>query len=34
MMGLVMINEVAREDFGRALRLIEDFAQKEFNSND
>jgi len=30
MMGLVIINEVAREDFGRALRLIEDFAQKEF----
>lgn len=30
-LGLVSINEVAREDFGRALRLIEDFAQKEFN---
>ncbi|MBI5739101.1 MAG: hypothetical protein HZA16_00135 [Nitrospirae bacterium] len=24
-LGLVMINEVAREDFGRALLLIEDF---------
>ncbi len=31
-MGLVIIKEVAREDFGRALRLIEDFAHKEFNS--
>jgi hypothetical protein len=30
-MGLVIINEVALEDFGRALRLIEDFTQKEFN---
>ena len=30
MMGLVIINEVAQEDFGRALRLIEDFTQKEF----
>jgi len=30
-LGLVIINEVAEEDFGRALRLIEDFAQKEFN---
>lgn len=30
-LGLVTINEVAQEDFGRALRLIEDFAQKEFN---
>ena len=30
-LGLVIINEVARKDFSRALRLIEDFAQKEFN---
>jgi hypothetical protein len=29
-MGLVIINKVAPEDFGRALRLIEDFAQKKF----
>jgi len=29
-LGLVIINEVAREDFGRALQLIEDFTQKEF----
>ena len=33
-MGLVIINKVSREDFSKALRLIEDFAQKEFNSND
>ena len=33
-MGLVNINEVAREDFGKALRFIEDRAQKEFNGND
>ena len=31
-MGLVTINEVPREDFAKALRLIEVFAQKEFNS--
>lgn len=31
MLGLVIINEVDRENFNRALRLIEDFAQKEFN---
>jgi len=30
LLGLVMINEVAREDFGRALLLIEDFTRKEF----
>lgn len=30
-LGLVIINEVTREDFGRALRLIEDFARKEFS---
>ncbi len=28
-MGLIIIHEVAREDFSRALRLIEAFAQKE-----
>lgn len=33
-MGLVSINKIAREDFGNALRLIENFAQKEFNGND
>ncbi|HDH05062.1 MAG TPA: hypothetical protein ENH01_05015 [Nitrospirae bacterium] len=32
MMGLVIINKAAREDFGRALRLIEGFAHKEFTS--
>ena len=26
-LGLVIINEVAREDFGRTLRLIEEFAK-------
>ncbi len=31
MMGLVIINEVAREDFSRALHLIEEFTQKQFN---
>ncbi len=31
MMGLVIINKVASEDFSRALRLIEDFAQKTFS---
>lgn len=30
-LGLVIINEVDRADFTRALRLIENFAQKEFN---
>ena len=30
-LGLVNINEVAREDFSRALLLIEKFTQKEFN---
>jgi hypothetical protein len=29
-LGLVIINEVAREDFSRALHLIEDFTRKEF----
>ena len=29
-MGLVIINKVLREDFSRALGLIEDFAHKEF----
>lgn len=29
-LGLVIINEVPQEDFGRALRMIEDFARKEF----
>ncbi|MBI4681804.1 MAG: hypothetical protein HY757_01690 [Nitrospirae bacterium] len=29
-LGLVIINEVAREDFGRALHLIEEFTRKEF----
>ncbi|RJQ13309.1 MAG: hypothetical protein C4560_14575 [Nitrospiraceae bacterium] len=29
-LGLVIINELAREDFSRALRLIEDFTRKEF----
>jgi len=33
-MGLVTINEVAREDFSKALSLIEQFSQKEFNSKD
>ena len=30
LLGLVIINEVAKKDFGRALLLIEDFTQKEF----
>lgn len=29
-LGLVIINEVAREDFSGALLLIEDFTQREF----
>lgn len=29
-LGLVIINEVARKDFGRALHLIEEFTRKEF----
>ncbi len=30
-LGLVIINKVAREDFSRALHLIEEFTQKEIN---
>jgi hypothetical protein len=30
MLGLVIINEVAQEDYSNALRLIEEFAKKEF----
>lgn len=33
-MGLVSINEVTREDFVRALCLIEEFSQREFSSDD
>ncbi len=32
-MGLVIINEVPREDFSKALGLIEIFAQKELKDN-
>jgi len=31
MLGLVIIHEVARKDFNRALHLIDGFSQKEFN---
>ena len=33
MLGLVIINEVAQEDYSNALRLIEEFAKKEFSDN-
>ena len=33
MLGLVIINEVAQEDYSNALRLIEEFTKKEFSDN-